>query len=151
MKEINIRNATTDDLRQLAILFDQYRVFYKYQSDPGAAFSFLLDRLKRNESEMFVAEMKDGQLAGFVQLYPLFSSTRMKKLWLLNDLFVDPLFRGRQISIMLIDRAKVFVNETNALGLVLETAKSNDIGNSLYVKTGFLLDLDHNYYSWTNV
>ena len=31
---------------------------------------------------------------------------------------------------------------------ILETAKENLIGNNLYIKTGFALDVDHNFYSW---
>jgi ribosomal protein S18 acetylase RimI-like enzyme len=95
-----------------------------------------------------VASSPQDALAGFVQLYPLFSSTRLKKLWLLNDLYVDEMFRGQRISIMLIDEAKRLAMETNSAGLILETAKSNVIGNQLYIRTGFELDKDHHYYSW---
>ena len=143
-----IRKATTEDIDQLAVLFDQYRVFYKYMSDLAAARTFLSDRMKRGESEIYISEWDTGQIAGFVQLYPLFSSTRMKKLWLLNDLFVDPNFRGRGISLMLIDRAKQLAKETDSAGLLLETEKSNTIGNNLYPRAGFVADADHNYYSW---
>ncbi|WP_271711513.1 GNAT family N-acetyltransferase [Marinigracilibium pacificum] len=72
----------------------------------------------------------------------------MKRVWLLNDLFVDEKYRGKGISVALINRAKKLAKETNAVGLMLETEKSNDIGNNLYPKTGFTLDKDHNYYSW---
>ena len=94
--------------------------------------------------------MEEGDLVGFVQLYPLFSSTRMKKLWLLNDLFVVENFRGKGISKQLIEKCKDVCDDTGACGLMLETAKTNKTGNSLYVKTGFILDADHNYYSWDN-
>jgi len=83
-----------------------------------------------------------------VQLYPIFSSTRMKKLWLLNDLYVETHFRGLGISVALIDAAKTFCKTTLSCGMILETTKSNDIGNNLYQNTGFELDSDHNYYSW---
>jgi ribosomal protein S18 acetylase RimI-like enzyme len=144
---MTIRKATLNDLDQLAGLFNQYRIFYKYESELAAAHSFLSERMTRNESAIYVSE-RDGKLVGFVQLYPLFSSTRMKRLWLLNDLFVDRNFRGRGISLQLIDQAKLLAIETDAVGLVLETAKTNTIGNSLYPKTGFTVDVDHNYYSW---
>ena len=74
----------------------------------------------------------------------------MNKLWLLNDLFVSEKFRGKGVSVLLIEEAKKLCKKTNACGLILETAKTNEIGNSLYPKTGFLLDLEHNYYSWEN-
>jgi ribosomal protein S18 acetylase RimI-like enzyme len=72
----------------------------------------------------------------------------MKRLWLLNDLFVNKNYRGKAISVLLIDASKKLCEESNACGLVLETAKSNEVGNKLYLKTGFLLDEEHNYYSW---
>jgi len=38
------------------------------------------------------------QLMGFAQLYPSFSSVSMKRLWILNDLFVSSEARGKYIS-----------------------------------------------------
>ena len=114
----------------------------------SAAKIFLEDRLKNKDSELFVAVTNDLVLAGFVHLYPIFSSTRMCRLWLLNDLFVHPNFRGKRISVLLIEKAKELSVQTNSAGLILETAKSNEIGNSLYLKTGFVLDEEHNYYSF---
>ncbi len=143
-----IRKATIEDIRQLAVLFDAYRVFYEKDSDTAKARAFLSDRIQQNESVIFVAENEENILTGFVQLYPLFSSTRMKRLWLLNDLFVAPEQRGRGISVALIDAAKELCRSTDSCGMMLETAKSNTIGNRLYPKTGFELDNAHNYYSW---
>jgi len=142
-----IRKASLNDIGQLSRLFDAYRVFYKKDADVAGAKKFLSERIQNNESEIFVAEI-DNSLVGFVQLYPLFSSTRMKRLWLLNDLFVDAKHRGKNISVLLMEKAKEFAIQTNSCGLILETAKTNDIGNSLYPRTGFALDNDHNYYSW---
>jgi len=142
-----IRKASLNDIGQLSRLFDAYRVFYKKDADVAGAKKFLSERIQNNESEIFVAEI-DNSLVGFVQLYPLFSSTRMKRLWLLNDLFVDSKHRGKNISVLLMEKAKEFAIQTNSCGLILETAKTNDIGNSLYPRTGFALDNDHNYYSW---
>ena len=147
---MTIRRANHSDLKQLSMLFDAYRVFYEKQSDLESAKLFLSDRIKNGDSEIAVAEDATDGLVGFVQLYPLFSSTRMNKLWLLNDLYLSPAFRGRGVSIMLIDYAKDLAKKTNSAGLILETAKSNAIGNSLYSKTGFTLDVDRNFYSWDN-
>ena len=144
---MEIRKASLEDIDSLAILFDQYRVFYEKSSDISAAKKFLTERLTANESVVFVA-MDGNVMTGFTQLYPLFSSTRMKRLWLLNDLFVESRFRGKGISVQLIERAKQHCRETGACALTLETAKSNIIGNNLYPSTGFTLDNDHNYYSW---
>lgn len=147
-RKIIVRKAIYNDIGQLVRLFNAYRVFYGLRGDIEKASVFLSERLTHRDSEIFVAESGQEILAGFVQLYPLFSSTRMKRLWLLNDLYVDDVFRGQHISIMLIDEAKKLATQTNSAGLILETAKSNAIGNELYPRTGFKLDREHNYYSW---
>ena len=145
---MEIREAKEADLDQLNNLFDSYRVFYKQPSDKEKSRAFLQTRLRNNESVIYVAE-ESGALLGFVQLYPIFSSTRLKRVWLLNDLFVSEHARGQGISKLLIDKAKELVNSTKALGLILETEKTNKVGNSLYKSTDFELDSEHNYYSWT--
>ncbi len=149
MNDITVQRATFADIDDLVKLFDAYRVFYKKASDLDGARQFLSDRIRQNESVIYLCRMK-GLATGFVQLYPLFSSTRMQRLWLLNDLFVAPEYRGQGMSKTLIDAAKTLASETNACGLSLETDKNNLIGNNLYLKTQFVLDNDHNYYFYTN-
>ena len=144
-----VRKATISDLSQLSRLFDLYRVFYRKESDPDAAESFLRERMERKESIVFVAE-EDGQLLGFTQLYPQFSSTRMKRTWLLNDLYVLEAQRGRGISRQLIAAAMELARDTGAAGLLLETEKKNMIGNNLYPSAGFRLYDDANFYWWEN-
>ena len=145
---IRIEKATLNHLDDLSVLFDQYRVFYEKPSDVAGAKQFLEARMKANESVVFVSFDAHNQMTGFTQLYPLFSSTRMKRLWLLNDLFVDASFRGKGFSIALIEKAKEHCRATQGCGLILETAKTNIVGNNLYPKVGFELDQQHNYYSW---
>lgn len=145
----NTRKATLQDLNQLAQLFNQYRIFYHKDSDIPEAEIFLRERIKNQDSEIFVAE-NEGELVGFVQLYPLFSSTRMKRYWLLNDLFVSKNYRGKGFSKQLIEEAKEMAKSTHSAGILLETGKSNDIGNRLYPSCGFELYDEVNFYEWTN-
>ncbi len=147
---MQIRPATISDLNQLTLLFEGYRTFYRKTPDATAARNFLSKRLENLDSKIYLCQNSAGQLLGFVQLYPIFSSTRMKRLWLLNDLFVQPEARGQGISIKLIERAKQLATETNAAGLLLETEVSNQIGNLLYPKTGFKLIKGSNFYEWNN-
>lgn len=143
-----IRGVSDDDLKELSVLFDAYRCFYHKPSDIHAAEIFLNERLQQNESVIFVAEEKT--LAGFAQLYPLFSSTRMKRLWLLNDLFVKPDYRGNGISKLLIGKCFELARGTNACGVMLETDRSNLIGNQLYKRMGFEL-IESNFYFYENI
>jgi len=148
---IIVQKATIKKLEDLAQIFDLYRIFYKKESDIEGATQFLKERLENNESVIYVAIYEENeQIVGFVQLYPLFSSTRMQKLWLLNDLYVMKEYRNGGISKMLIEASKNLCIETNACGLMLETAKDNIIGNQLYPATDFVLDTEHNFYFWDN-
>lgn len=142
-----IRQATIADLPQLSSLFDAYRVFYRKTSDIKSANQFLSERLTNQDSIIYVQDV-DGQLVGFTQLYPLFSSTRMKRVYLLNDLFVNPESRGKGHSIQLINRAKQLAQDEGACGVMLETEKTNQIGNNLYPKTGFKINGASNFYEW---
>lgn len=144
---MKIRHATKADLPCLVSLFDAYRVWYDKASNIEKATEFLNERLTQKDAEIFVCE-DEGTLIGFTQLYPLFSSTRMQKLWLLNDLFVDENHRGKGTSLLLIDRAKQLVRDTHACALFLETHKTNKIGNSLYPRAGLKLNTGSNYYEW---
>ncbi len=143
-----IREATLNDIAQLSILFDEYRIFYEKESDLTGAEYFLKERLSNKESVIYIAVDSNNRFSGFVQMYPLFSSTKMKRLWLLNDLYVHAAHRGKGFGEALIERAKELAMATNACGLMLETAKTNKIGNMLYKKTEWILDVDHNFYSW---
>jgi len=144
------RRATLDDLSRLVPLFDAYRQFYEQAPDLIGAERFLRERLEKNESVIFLALDEHSRGAGFVQLYPVFSSVRMKRFWLLNDLFTAPEFRGQGIGEQLIEKAKQLASETNAKGLLLQTAVTNKAGQRLYERTGFVRDEDSYYYEWRN-
>ena len=102
---IQIQRAQNTHLNELAQLFDDYKVFYRKESNLAGAKRFLSDRMDKKESIIFVA-LLDHQVVGFTQLYPLFSSTNMAPLWLLNDLYVAKQHRGKQISKGLIKAAQ---------------------------------------------
>lgn len=142
------KQATINNLGDLALLFDAYRQFYNKSSDIKAAEEFLESRIKNDESVIYLAFNEQEKAVGFVQLYPMFSSTRMKRFWILNDLFVSPEFRGKGFSRELIEEAKNLCRKTDACGMLLETSLQNDIGNSLYPSAGFQLRDDANFYEW---
>lgn len=50
------RKAVTEDLKSLIVLFDEYRVFYKKDSDLPGAELFLAKLMNNNESVIFIAE-----------------------------------------------------------------------------------------------
>ena len=144
---MKVREAKLSDLKNLSVLFNSYRMFYGKKFDLKVAEEFLRSRIEKKYSKIFVCYF-NNELSGFVQLYPLFSSTRVSKYWLLNDLYVDVNKRGKGFSKLLIQRSKELVIESKACGMMLETEKSNDIGNKLYPSTGFKKNELSNFYEW---
>lgn len=144
-----IRKAEEHDVNELSALFNLYRVFYKQNSDIESAKKFLAERILKKESIIFIA-VRENKMVGFTQLYPLFSSLSMKRAWQLNDLYILEEYRGYGISKQLIDAAKQLARETSAAGIMLETEKTNIIGNKLYPSCDFIPNDKNNFYWWQN-
>lgn len=131
-----IRRATVDDVELVAPLFDAYRRFYSQPGDLPRARSFLRERLQQGESVVLLAEL-DGAVAGFTQLYPMFSSVRTARLWILNDLYVDERARRKGVAQALLDAAAEFARARGGAGLMLETARDNAPARALYLAAGW--------------
>lgn len=142
---MNIHQATSNDLDSLVELFDLYRQFYKQASDLKGAREFLEERLIKNESVIFLA-FDEGNPVGFTQLFPSFSSVSMKRSWVLNDLYVKETARRKGVAEKLIRRAITFAEESEAKGILLETAADNVNAQKLYEKIGFIKESTYFYY-----
>ena len=134
--DTTIRRATVADLDALVPLFDAYRMFYAQASDPVRAREFLAQRLANGESAVLVAE-RGPSAVGFTQLYPVFSSVRTARTWLLNDLFVADAARRRGVARALLDAAATFARDDGAAGLMLETSRDNAPARALYRDAGW--------------
>lgn len=146
---MDIVRANENDLKQVSVLFDQYRQFYKQISNVEGAYHFLVERYRKQESILFVAKQGE-QYVGFVQLYPTFSSVAMKDAFILNDLFVINDFRQKGVGKELMKEAFSFANDKGARFICLETATSNIKAQQLYEKMGMTSDssTQHYIYYW---
>lgn len=133
----HIQPATITDLDALAPLFDGYRQFYRQPPDLPRARAFLAERIERGESLILLARDDDGAGLGFTQLYPLFSSVRAVRTWLLNDLFVAPSARRRGVAGALLRAAAEQARERGAASLSLSTALDNAPAQALYESLGW--------------
>lgn len=148
MGKLRIIEAGRDQLDAVAALFDAYRVFYTQPSDPVAARTFIECRMNDGDSVIFLAlDSGDNRPLGFAQLYPSHSSVAMRRLWILNDLYVDEAGRRRGVGKALIERARQHAGETGAKGLVLETAIDNVPAQKLYEQNGWVRDVDFHRYA----
>ena len=136
MSDTVISRAGPADLDALAQLFDAYRQFYGQPSDVPRARDWLRSRLRVGESVVLVAK-RDAAIIGFVQLYPMFSSVRTAKTWILNDLYVDAGARRSGIARSLLEAAAKFAREDGAAGISLETTQDNAAARALYRAAGW--------------
>jgi GNAT superfamily N-acetyltransferase len=143
---IKVRRAEAGDLATLAPLFESYRRFYEQPPELEKSRAFLRDRLANGDSVIFLAE-RDGTALGFTQLYPLFSSTACRRLWLLNDLFTVESARGQGVGRALMDAARDHAIQTGASGIELSTAHSNQPAQRLYESLGYARDEVFRVYS----
>lgn len=131
-----IQNAEPGDAEDAAALFNEYRVWYGAAADLNGARNFVTQRLRQNQSTIFLARVS-GQPAGFVQLYPSFSSVSMAEIWVLNDLFVAERHRGHGIGSLLLETAIEFARQTGAIRLQLETEVTNTAAQQVYERRGW--------------
>jgi len=134
---MNILRIDNTQIDLVVELFDKYRIFYKQASDIAVARAFITARLNNNESVIFVAFNDDKKPIGFTQLYPTYSSMRVSKNWILNDLYVDSDQRKQGVGEKLIKTAMDFAREDGSTFVQLSTAVDNFTAQSLYEQIGF--------------
>ncbi|GAB2559625.1 GNAT family N-acetyltransferase [Rhodanobacter koreensis] len=135
-----IRQASIDDLDILVPLFDGYRQFYRQASDPARARAFLAERMAKQESQILLALDDSGVGLGFTQLYPLFSSVRAVRTYLLNDLFVAAETRRQGVAKALLIVAADHARSLGVASLSLSTALDNAPAQALYESLGWQRD-----------
>ncbi|AIQ45534.1 hypothetical protein R70723_06210 [Paenibacillus sp. FSL R7-0273] len=143
MEAYRLEQAGLQDAELIAPLFDDYRVFYGQQPNPAGALQFIQDRLRAEESVIFMAvqdEAGSRRAGGFAQLYPSFSSLTMQRLWVLNDLFVAEHLRGQALGKLLLEGVREYALRTGSKGLTLTTMTDNIRAQRLYEAQGYIRD-----------
>lgn len=140
-----VRRATLEDLQPLAVLFDEYRQFYGASSNLELSYQFLKQRFLNQESIIFV-HVKDDIFTGFVLLYMGFSSVACSIYYILDDVYVTPIYRRQGSAKQLIDTAILFARHENAQRISLETQKNNYHSHQLYEQMGFVKDNEFQTY-----
>lgn len=138
--------AQPQDITKILPLYLGYREFYNVEKQADNAEKFLRERVTLGESVIFYVEL-NGTPVGFTQLYPLFCSLEMKRIWLLYDLFVLPEARKEGVAQKLLERAEQLAEETDSAFIMLSTATDNVKAQSLYEKNGYVRDTDFYVYN----
>ena len=133
---IKLTKDNLDLLDAVAVIFNQYRIFYGKNSDLDAAKKFLHERITNKESQIFIAK-DNKKIVGFMQLYQGFSSVGLRKICILNDLYIDENYRKICIGKSLIREAKNSALRKNITKITLTTAKINKQAQKLYESEGY--------------
>ncbi|MFB4391989.1 MULTISPECIES: GNAT family N-acetyltransferase [unclassified Pseudomonas] len=145
---MRIIKATLEHLDRLTPLFVKYREFYGELPYPETSRAFLEKRLKRSESVIYLAlpDDDDNKLLGFCQLYPSFSSLSLKRVWILNDIYVAEDSRRMLVADHLMREAKKMAKDTNAVRMRVSTSADNEVAKKTYESMGFREDTEFKNY-----
>ena len=144
---MRIVQATLEHLDLLTPLFVKYREFYNELPYPESSRKFLEKRLRRKESVIYLALADDeDKLLGFCQLYPSFSSLSLKRVWILNDIYVAEDSRRMLVADHLMREAKKMAKETNAVRMRVSTSANNEAAQKTYESIGFRKDTEFESY-----
>jgi ribosomal protein S18 acetylase RimI-like enzyme len=145
---MRIIKATLEHLDLLTPLFVKYREFYGELPYPESSREFLEKRLRRDESVIYLALAKDddSKLLGFCQLYPSYSSLSLKRVWILNDIYVNEDYRRQLVADHLVKHAKKMAKETQAVRMRVATSSTNDVAQKVYESIGFREDTQFKNY-----
>ena len=146
--KIKIIKAEQKHIKEVGILFDLYRQFYKYESNLIESTNYIKDRINNNESTIFIAISDANEAIGFVQLYETFGSLDLGKIIILYDLYVKEDHRKNNIGSQLMIKSHEYAKKINAKRIQLSTAIDNYIGQSLYESLGYVKDDDFYTYDF---
>jgi len=143
---VQVRDFAAGDLDAVARLFDAYRQFNGKPSALEEGRAFLQRRLDAGEATIFVAEGPEATIAGFTLLYATYSSVSLGRVFIVNDLFVDPAYRRQGLGSALLQAAARHAEREGAIRLTATTAIENVATQILNEENGFVRDRSYFVY-----
>jgi len=135
-----IRQANIHDLEALVPLVDGYRQFYAQASHPEGVRRFMRERFEKGDAHVLLAHDADDQAIGFVQIFPVPSTTDLAPRWILNDLFVTPEARRHGTGSALLRATHELARSHGVPKLLLRTQVENRTAQSRYEALGWQRD-----------
>ena len=139
---IEIIKADKKHIKEVSILFDHYRQFYKYKKNLNKSQSFINERIINNESTIFIS-LYDKKIVGFVQLYETFDSLNLNKKLVLYDLYVLEKYRKLGIGRKLMNKSRDFAINNNFKRIELSTSIDNYSAQKLYESLDYIRDKEY--------
>lgn len=104
---------------------------------PGEITESLASELHKRPHAFTVLGYVDGEPAGMVNCFELFSTFAGKPLVNIHDVMVVAPFRGRGLSHRMLDKVEAIAVERGCCKLTLEVLEGNKTASALYESRGF--------------
>ncbi len=132
------RPLQADDRQRWDELWAQYLAFYEQQL-PQSTTDFTWDRLMEARELWGLAGLDDdGRMVGFTHYHFHLSTWSTAGYGYLEDLFVDPQSRGRQVGRALIEAVYRAADQRGVARVYWHTENTNARAQILYNKVGYL-------------
>ena len=135
---MTVRHAGTTDLTSLAsMLVELFGIERDFTPDPGAHIRGLSLVLRDPSYRLLVAPDDDDRPIGMLSLHVLISTALGGKVGLVEDVFVQPLWRRRGVGRALCGAAERIACEENLLRLSLLADSDNTSALAFYERLGW--------------
>ncbi len=132
-----IEEVTNQNIEEVLPLIQEYQIFYGVeQIDEEKNRKFFSQLINNNENGFLHLYEVDNKAVGFTTIYKGFSSTRSEAVAILNDLYVQPPYRGNGYAKELINNALKTAKSMGLSRLQWLTAEDNKIAQELYNNFG---------------
>ncbi|MCF6255043.1 MAG: GNAT family N-acetyltransferase [Gammaproteobacteria bacterium] len=132
-----IEEVTSQNFEEVLPLIKEYQIFYDVEKiDEKKNQEFFSQFTQSHENGILHLYKVANKAIGFTTIYKGFSSTRSEAVAILNDLYIQPPYRGNGYAKELIDNA---VNTAKLMGfsrLQWLTSENNESAQKLYNKIG---------------
>ncbi len=147
MKDVKIIKADLNNIDKAVYLFNKYRLFYDQENNIDECKRFLLERLKNDESIIYLCLVEENAV-GFMQIYKGFSSIGLTKIYILNDLYIEERYRNQKIGKLTLLKIIEMARSNNISKITLQTKNSNKIAQNLYKSLGFNQENENEFLSF---
>ncbi|MBU7575384.1 MAG: GNAT family N-acetyltransferase [Hydrogenophaga sp.] len=135
---MQIVHCTNAQLDVLSELFNDYRIFYKHESDVLACRNFIAQNIEQRRSKIFLLLSDEGKPLAFSQLYPAVCSLALRPYYYLSDLYVVASERKKGHARHLMGYLTEHFAQLGAQRLTLDTATTNKAAQCLYESLGYV-------------
>ncbi|WLD57959.1 GNAT family N-acetyltransferase [Salinispirillum sp. LH 10-3-1] len=99
--------------------------------------SNLINELRKRPTAHIVLGFVDDQPAGLVNCFEGFSTFACKPILNIHDVTVDPAYRGKGLSTVMLDKVEDIARELGCCKLTLEVLEGNTVAQAAYERMGF--------------